>query len=89
MTPEHVNSGVFFFSGSRMNRRVRFGFALTEEEKRAVTWSAEAEGGLSEAAILRRLIRRDAKEQGLGIRVTADGRGQMDGTRVHNATFRR
>jgi hypothetical protein len=62
MTPENTNSGVIFFSGGWMNRRVRFGFVLTEEEKRALTRLAEAEGGLSEAATLRRLIRRAAKE---------------------------
>ncbi len=69
-----------------MNRRVRFGFVLTEEEKRALTRLAEAEGGLSEAATLRRLIRRAAKEQGLETQVTAQGASRFDGTRDHSAT---
>ena len=54
-----------------MNRRMRFGFVLTEEEKRALCSLAEVEGGLSEAAMLRRLIRRAAQEKGLSVRATA------------------
>ena len=56
-----------------MFKRVRFGFVLTEEEKCALTGLAEAEGGLSEAATLRRLIRRAAKEQGMGLRAIPRG----------------
>jgi len=54
-----------------MNRKMRFGFVLTEAEKCALSSLAEAEGGLSEAAMLRRLIRRAAQEQGLSVRTTA------------------
>ena len=69
-----------------MNRRLRFGFVLTEDEKHALTKLAEVEGGLSEAATLRRLIRRAAQEHGLGTQVTAQGAGRLDRTRDHSAT---
>jgi len=69
-----------------MNRKVRFGFVLTEDEKHTLIKLAEAEGGLSEAATLRRLIRRAAKEQGLGNQMTAQRSGRTDGTRDHTST---
>ena len=50
-----------------MNRKVRFGFVLTEDEKKTLIRLSEVEGGLSEAATLRRLIHRAAREHGLGI----------------------
>ncbi len=68
-----------------MNRKVRFGFVLTENEKQALTKLAEAEGGLSEAATLRRLIRRAAKEQELITQVTGPGTGRSE-TNAHRAT---
>lgn len=46
-------------------RRARFGLILTDSEKRALERLAEAEGGLSQAALLRRLVHREAKERGL------------------------
>ncbi len=52
-----------------MYKRVRFGFVLTEGEKRSLERLAEIEGGLSEAALLRRLIRRAAREQGIETRL--------------------
>lgn len=52
-----------------MYKRVRFGFVLTESEKRSLERLAEIEGGLSEAALLRRLIRRAAKEQGIEVQL--------------------
>ncbi len=52
-----------------MYKRVRFGFVLTEGEKRSLERLAEIEGGLSEAALLRRLIRRAAKEEGIDVRL--------------------
>ena len=67
-----------------MNRRMRFGFVLTEEEKRALSSLAEAEGGLSEAAMLRRLIRRAAQEQGLDVRTAARVPRTAKGMRVCN-----
>ncbi|MBI5034075.1 MAG: hypothetical protein HZB51_26435 [Chloroflexi bacterium] len=62
-----------------MNRKVRFGFVLTKDEKNALVRLAELEGGLSEAAMLRRLIRRAAKEQGLGTQVTTEEAGRSRG----------
>ncbi len=47
-----------------MRKGIRFGFVLTEDEKSALTKLAELEGGLSEAATVRRLIRRAAREVG-------------------------
>lgn len=52
-----------------MFKHVRFGFVLTEGEKRSLERLAEIEGGLSEAAMLRRLIRRAAKEQGIEVHI--------------------
>ncbi len=48
-----------------MRKGIRFGFVLTEDEKCALTRLAELEGGLSEAATVRRLIRRAAREAGV------------------------
>lgn len=48
-----------------MTREIRFGLLLLPDEKRALTRLAEAEGGLSKAATLRRLIRKAAHEKGL------------------------
>ena len=49
-----------------MKRKVhRFGFVLTDDEKQALARLAEIEGGLSEAATVRRLIRRAANERGV------------------------
>lgn len=50
-----------------MKKIVRFGLLLTQDEKAALTKLAESEGGLSEAAILRRLIRKSARESGLWV----------------------
>lgn len=47
-----------------MKKDVRFGLVLTKDEKTALGKLAESEGGLSEAATLRRLIRRTAHERG-------------------------
>lgn len=43
----------------------RFGLVLSSAEKAALSKLAEAEGGLSQAATLRRLIRTVAREHGL------------------------
>jgi len=43
----------------------RFGLVLTQSEKIVVTQLAEQEGGLSQAALVRRLIRKAAFERGL------------------------
>ena len=48
-----------------MNRKHRFGLLLSSVEKRTLKRLAEAEGGLSQAATLRRLIREAAYERGL------------------------
>ena len=46
-------------------RSERFGLILTSGEKEAMRLLAEAEGGLSQAAVLRRLIRQEAQGRGL------------------------
>ena len=48
-----------------MLRSQRFGLVLSPTEKAAVTKLAEAEGGLSQAAMIRRLIRLAAMRRGL------------------------
>jgi hypothetical protein len=48
-----------------MLRTRRFGIVLSQAEKRTLERLAEAEGGLSQAAILRYLLRRAARERGL------------------------
>ena len=68
-----------------MERSERFGLVLSMQEKIALAQLAQIEGGLSQAAELRRLIRRAAKDRGLwppiGPHLTVDGRrpGQRKG----------
>jgi hypothetical protein len=46
-------------------RTVRFGLILSEAEREALARLTEAEGELSQATVVRRLIRREARERGL------------------------
>jgi hypothetical protein len=48
-----------------MQKSERLGLVLTPPEKAAVLRLAEVEGGLSQAALIRRLIRQEAKKRGL------------------------
>jgi hypothetical protein len=48
-----------------MYRTERLGLLLTPAEKTAVVQMAEAEGGLSQSALVRRLIRNAARERGI------------------------
>jgi hypothetical protein len=48
-----------------MDRTERFGLILSPAEKHTLARLAEVEGGLSQAAILRHLLRRAAREHGL------------------------
>lgn len=48
-----------------MQRTERLGVVLSEREKTAVVKLAEVEGGLSQAALIRRLIRQAARTKGL------------------------
>jgi hypothetical protein len=48
-----------------MLRTKRLGLVLTPAEKSVLVRMAEAEGGLSQAALVRRLIRHAARERGL------------------------
>ena len=48
-----------------MQRTERLGVVLSKREKRIVLRLAEAEGGLSQAALIRRLIRQEARAKGL------------------------
>lgn len=48
-----------------MPRMERLSLVLSSREKAAVEHLAEMEGGLSQAALVRRLIRQAAKDQGL------------------------
>ena len=48
-----------------MRKSKRLGLVLTPAEKTAVVRLAEAEGGLSQAAVVRRLIRQAARSRGL------------------------
>ena len=48
-----------------MKKTKRFGVLLTKEESIALTQLAELEGGLSKAALIRRLIRNAAVHQSI------------------------
>jgi len=48
-----------------MYKTKRLGLVLTAAEKAAVVTMAEAEGGLSQSALVRRLIRNAARERGI------------------------
>lgn len=48
-----------------MDRTERVGFWLTSKEKHLLTCLAEIEGGLTQAALLRRLIHLAANEYGI------------------------
>ena len=48
-----------------MDRTERFGLVLSPVEKRVLAQLAEVDGGLSQAATIRRLIRIEARERGL------------------------
>jgi len=48
-----------------MERSIRFGLLLSSVEKQALARLAEAEGGLSQGAMVRNLIRREARQRGL------------------------
>lgn len=48
-----------------MYKTKRLGLVLTPAEKAAVVQMAEAEGGLSQSALVRRLIRNAARDRGI------------------------
>ena len=48
-----------------MKRSIRFGLLLSLAEKQALARLAEAEGGVSQGAMVRNLIRREAQQRGL------------------------
>lgn len=48
-----------------MRKSERLGFLLSPREKSALRYLAEMEGGLSQGALLRRLIRAEAQRRGL------------------------
>lgn len=48
-----------------MFKTERLGLALSPEEKSVLEHLAEMEGGLSQAALVRRLIRAEARKRGL------------------------
>jgi hypothetical protein len=50
-----------------MLKQVRLGLVLTDWEKAAVVRLAEKEGGLSQAAMIRRLIHAEAKRHGIPV----------------------
>ena len=49
----------------KLGREVRFGLLLSEDESVALTRLAEDEGGLSQGAMVRKLIRTEARRRGL------------------------
>jgi hypothetical protein len=48
-----------------MERPIRFGLLLSTSEERALARLASFEGGMSKAAMVRNLIRREARDRGL------------------------
>jgi len=66
-----------------VERTERFGLILSPMEKRALVLLAEAEGGLSQAAVLRRLIRLAARDKGLAGRCKQHAKDQDGGEVGH------
>jgi hypothetical protein len=62
-------------------RSARFCLVLTPSERSALEQIAEADGGLSYAAAVRRLIRQAARERGLWSTVATPGRPGETGIR--------
>lgn len=58
-----LNTGPFVLKGGQMKRK-RFPVMLSESERQALQKLAETEG-LSGSAVVRRMIRREARDQGL------------------------
>lgn len=58
-----------------MKRLTRFGFVLQDREKMLLEQLAHIEGGLSQAALVRRLIRKAAIEHGLSLRTSNEENG--------------
>ena len=58
-------SGPNLFPRKKFLHCVRFAFMLTHSERLALSKIADIEGGLSDAAVLRRLIRRAASDYGV------------------------
>ena len=50
-----------------MDKTERLGLVVSRSEKEALERLAELEGGLSQAALLRRLIRKAAEQQGIWV----------------------
>lgn len=48
-----------------MKRSIRFGLLLSSAEEQALAKLADSAGGLSKAAMIRNLIRREARERGI------------------------
>ena len=48
-----------------MERPIRFGLLLSTSEEQALARLASFEGGMSKAAMVRNLIRREARDRGL------------------------
>ena len=48
-----------------MGRAIRFGLLLSRDEKQTLIRLAESEGGLSRGAMVRNLIRTEARRRGL------------------------
>ena len=57
-------------------RTEEFGLVMSSVEKQALKHLAEVEGGLSQAALLRRLIRQEARKRGLWPEAQAQGQPQ-------------
>ena len=76
---------LFFYSGRIRWKTVRFGLWLTSDEKTIVVQLAEIEGGLSQAALIRRLIREAAQKHGIYLPVTHDYSAEPSYVGGHNA----
>ena len=59
-------------------RTEQFGMLLSGPEKEALRLLAEVEGGLSQAALLRRLIRREARRAGVLPLVATEGKARLE-----------
>jgi hypothetical protein len=70
-----------------MKRSIRFGLLLNAAEKQMLARLAEAEGGLSQGAMLRNLIRKEVSVRGLQWSQGQGGRGvwERDNRQSHNS----
>ena len=67
-----------------MLKHIRFGLLMQPDEKLVLDRLAEREGGLSAAAMVRRLIRKEGERQGIWVGEPKQGDSDADRGVAHN-----